>query len=240
MASTRDTAEEKRQAGLAAAQLVESDMLIGLGTGSTAAFLVKALGERLERGEIHRVKGVPTSRATETLALEAGIPLETFETAGTCPPIDLTLDGADEVDPQWNLIKGGGGSLLREKIVAQASTRLAIMIDQSKLVDHLGAAFPLPIEVIPFGAATHQAHIRSLGGEAVLRRLPDGAPFVTDNGNWTYDVDFSGNPIDDPAALHQHLRARAGIVETGLFLRMTSTLIVGEYGTARVAHASRE
>lgn len=219
--------EEKQQAGRAAAELVENGMVVGLGTGSTAAHLVSALGDRLRRGDLRDVRGVATSRSTEELARRAGLPLLRFDGPAAPPSIDLTLDGADEVDPRWNLVKGGGGSLLREKIVAQASARLGIMVDRSKLVDQLGVRFALPIEVVPFGAATHEAYIRGLGGDPKLRTMPDGRVFLTDNGNWTIDISFGERGIDDPAVLHHQLRGRAGIVETGLFLGMTSILIVG-------------
>jgi ribose 5-phosphate isomerase A len=218
----------KEQAAMAAAGLVESGMLLGLGTGSTAAIVVREIGRRLRDGEIRDVRGVPTSEATTRLAREAGIPLITLEEV---PQLDLTLDGADEVDPAWNLVKGAGGSLLREKIVAQVSRVEAIVVDESKLVSRLVEKMPLPVEVIPFGWSTHFDFFRSLGCEPELRRNADGSPFVTDEGNYTIDLRFKGRPrrgaLTDPHRLERNLLERAGVVDTGLFLGLTSILVVG-------------
>lgn len=232
--------EPKEQAARAAAELVESGMRVGLGTGSTANLFVRALAERIRLGQLTDVVGVPTSRATEELARAVGVPLATLEEH---PQLDLDIDGADEVDPAWNLIKGGGGSLLREKIVAQASRVVAIMVDDSKIVSHLGERWALPIEVLPFGWTTHDAHFRSLGGVPRLRTSADGRPFVTDQGNYTVDVDFRGAPAEhalaDPHRLHEQLRERAGIVETGLFLGMTSILITAGPGGVTLERRTR-
>jgi ribose 5-phosphate isomerase A len=218
----------KERAAAAAAALVESGMLVGLGTGSTAALVAREIARRLRAGEIQDVRGVPTSEATAKLARELEIPLTDLE---SIPQLDLTLDGADEVDPAWNLIKGGGGSLLREKIVAQASAVEVIVVDESKLVPRLGEKMPLPVEVVPFGWSTHLDFFRSLGGDPELRRLTDGTPFVTDEGNYTIDVRFksrpSRSPLSDPHRLERNLLVRAGVVDTGLFLGMTTVLVVG-------------
>jgi ribose 5-phosphate isomerase A len=227
----------KRQAATAAADLVESGMILGLGSGSTAALVVREIGVRLKDGRLRDLRGVPTSEATARIAREEGIALLTLEEA---PVLDLTLDGADEVDDRWNLIKGAGGSLLREKITAQISRLEAIVVDESKLVRHLGERMPLPVEVVPFGWSTHLGFLKDIGGRPVLRSTPDGRPFITDEGNYTLDVGFGGaaggtdagrsdsgrSPLFDPYRLHSILRGRAGVIETGLFLDMTTILVV--------------
>ena len=217
----------KEQAAVAAAGLVESGMLLGLGTGSTAALVVKELGRRLRDGEIRDICGVPTSEATARLSHAEGIPLLTLDKA---PALDLTIDGADEIDPAWNLVKGAGGSLLREKIVAQISRAEAIVADDGKMVARLGDRMPLPLEVVPFGWNTHLDFLRELGGDPVLRRSSDGAPCVTDEGNWTIDCRFSGETgrrmLESPAALDEILRSRAGIIETGFFLGLATILVI--------------
>lgn len=225
----------KEEAARVAAGLVESGMRLGLGTGSTAAIVVREIGRRLRDGEIRDVIGVPTSEATARLARELGIPLAGLEED---PQLDLTLDGADEVDPAWNLIKGAGGSLLREKIVAQVSREEAIVIDESKLVSRLLERMPLPVEVVPFGWSTHLEFFRSLGSEPELRRNADGSPFVTDEANYTIDLRFSGRTrrgrLADPRRLERVLLERAGVVDTGLFLGLTSILVIGRPGGVEV------
>jgi ribose 5-phosphate isomerase A len=220
--------EYKEQAARAAVNLVADGMLLGLGTGSTANLIVREIGRRLREGALKGIRGVPTSEATARVAREESIPLLGF---GEAPVLDLTLDGADEVDPAWNLIKGAGGSLLREKIVAQASKAEAIVVEERKLVDRLGRSMPVPCEVIPFGWETHLDFLRALGGDPVLRLASDGHPFRTDEGNYTLDVFFRGPAGDaelaDPRRLDSLLRSRAGIVETGLFLGLTTILVVG-------------
>ena len=215
--------QAKRAAAVRAVDLVRSGMVLGLGTGSTAALAVEEIGRRLADGRLHDLVGVPTSDATERQARALGIPLSTLERH---PALDLTIDGADEVDPARRLIKGGGGALLREKIVATASRRLAVVVDRSKLVDRLGARFPLPVEVTPFGWTTHVEPIRAMGGEPVLRSR-DGAPYRTDGGNYILDVRFAGG-IDDPERVGAELKARVGVVETGLFLGFEPEVIVGD------------
>jgi ribose 5-phosphate isomerase A len=218
----------KEQAAVAAAGLAESGMVLGLGTGSTAALVVRELGRRLRDGEIRDIRGVPTSEATARLSRAEGIPLLDLEEA---PGLDLTLDGADEIDPAWNLVKGAGGSLLREKIVAQISRAEAIVADEGKLVAQLGERMPLPLEVVPFGWNTHLDYLRGLGGAPVLRRDAEGKPFVTDEGNWTIDCRFSGDAgrrmLENPVVLDAKLRARAGIIETGFFLGLATILVIG-------------
>lgn len=214
----------KEQAAMAGADLVKSGMALGLGTGSTATCLVREIGHRLREGSLEGIRGVPTSIRTARLAKEEGIPLVTLEESA---PLDLTLDGADEVDPDWNLIKGGGGCLLREKIVAQASTKEVILVDQTKLVSRLGEASPLPVEVTPFGWQDHRRFFHTLGGDATLRLDPEGGTFLTDEGNFILDIRFSDpQALVDLEGLNQKIRSRAGVIETGLFLGMTSILIV--------------
>lgn len=212
----------KQMAAEHGAKLVESGMVIGLGSGSTATLAVQAIGRRLREGSLRNVIGVPSSSAIAGVARESGVPLRTLDEH---PVLDLDLDGADEVDPKLNLIKGLGGALLWEKVVAVASRRVVIFVDESKLVDRLGTKAPLPVEVIPFGWRTHLAFIESLGGKPELRTNPDGRPFVTDEGNYILHCRFDG--IADPAGLDAKLLARAGVVGTGLFLGMAHQVIIG-------------
>lgn len=213
----------KQRAARRAAEYIEDGMRIGLGTGSTAAFFLEALASRRAEGELQTIAGVPTSRATEHRARELGIPLITLEDV---PRLDMTVDGADEVDPELRLIKGMGGALLREKIVASASDRLLVIIDDGKLVDVLGESSPLPVEIAPFGWNTHHRAIRGLGGEPVLRVQDDGEPVVTDGGHWLLDCRFAEG-ISDASGLDRALRSRPGVVETGLFIDLATRIIVG-------------
>ncbi|HEX8569856.1 MAG TPA: ribose-5-phosphate isomerase RpiA [Caulobacteraceae bacterium] len=223
----------KRAAGEAAAAMVEPNMTVGLGTGSTAAWFVRALGERVRYGL--RLRGVPTSEATAELARELNIPLVDLDEAGE---IDLTVDGADEIGPGLALIKGGGGALLREKLVWQASKRCVVISDSTKRVSRLGA-FPLPVEVVRFGHATTARRIASaLGGaDYVARpqlRMREGAPFVTDAGALIYDLPCRS--IADPQALAAALKAITGVVEHGLFLGLAhEAIIASDEGLAREA-----
>jgi ribose 5-phosphate isomerase A len=216
----------KRQAAAMGIAGVADGMVVGLGTGSTAAWAVRLLGEKVAAGL--RIRGVPTSEATARLAAEMKIPLVDFETIWT---IDLTLDGADEVDPGLNLIKGGGGALLREKIVAAASRELVVLVDPRKLVPRLGDRFPLPVEVTPFGWQQTARHLAALGAQPKLRA--DGTtPFLTDNGNHILDCRFPGG-IDDPARLEREIDAIPGVVESGLFVGLARRVIVGYPDGAR-------
>ena len=200
---------------------VRSGMVVGLGTGSTADQFLQALAAALREGRVTGITGVPTSRQSERRAMHLGIPLTTLS-ASARPAI--TIDGADEVDPSLDLIKGLGGALLREKIVAQNSDQLLIIADSSKAVTQLGTQSPLPVEVAMFAHETHEDYLRDLGAEPALRRTQEGTPFTTDNGNYIYDCRFRGG-IADPAALSAALRARAGIVESGLFLGIAAIAI---------------
>jgi ribose 5-phosphate isomerase A len=218
----------KRAAGYAAAELVGSGMLVGLGTGSTAKFVVERLGARV-RDEGLRFTGVPTSEATAAQARGFGIPLAEPDAA-----LDLALDGADEIEQgTLRLIKGLGGALLREKIVAQLARRFVIVADESKLVTVLGERAPLPVEVSAYGLAATTRRVAELGGAPVLRRAADGAAFRTDGGNAILDCPGFA-PIRDPFTLQRDLRAIAGVFETGLFVAMASeALVAGADGLVR-------
>lgn len=211
------------------AGLVRSGMVLGLGSGSTATLMVQAIGEKLRAGTLRDVIGVPSSSAIAAVATAAGVPLTTLDAH---PVLDLDLDGADEVDPHLNLIKGLGGALLWEKIVATAARELVILVDDSKLVPILGGKAPLPVEVVPFGWKAQRDFLSGLGGTPVLRTRPDGQPYVTDEGNYILDTRFAG--IADPAALERQLLLRAGVVATGLFLGMARQIVVGKAGGIEV------
>lgn len=220
--------DDKRLAASAAVDLVEDGMVLGLGTGSTAVFAVEMLGERVKNGL--RIKGVPTSDSTEQLAKSVGIPIVTLD---EFPQLDLDIDGADEVEPTLCLIKGGGGALLREKIVAYASKRVVIIVDEKKLVDKLGK-FHLPIEIVPFSRGLIQETIKKMGASSVVREK-NGQVFHTDENNLILDCDFG--LIDDPRALGKQLSLIPGVVEHGLFLDMVERVIIG--GDGRVKTLSR-
>ncbi len=220
------TDESKREAGQRAAKLVQSGMVVGLGTGSTAAFAVEAIGRRLSSGELRDVVGVPTSEQTRHFAEQLALPLTTLNEH---PKVDLTIDGADEVDPSGNLIKGGGGALLWEKIVAAATRQYVIVVDASKLVERLGQHFALPVEVVPFGWRTHEEAIRALGAQPTLRVGRTGDPILTDGGHYILDCRFPSG-IEDAWLVDRMLRTRPGVVETGLFLGMRPRVIVGGMG----------
>lgn len=214
------TDQYKAQAALAAVDLVQSGRVIGLGHGSTVQYALEALAAKLEAGELKDIVGVPCSKHTEAEAKRLGIPLTDINDVTR---IDLTIDGADEVDPNLNLIKGGGGALLREKIVAQASQREVIIVDHGKLSSVLGSNFPLPVEVERFGWQRQVTYIKGLGAEVELRKR-GGEPILSDQGNYLLDCDFGS--IDNLYALAIALEGRAGILEHGLFLNLATDLIV--------------
>jgi ribose 5-phosphate isomerase A len=213
--------ELKKKAAIHAVDFIESDMVIGLGTGSTANFAIIEIAQRLKAGDLSNIVGIPSSERTEKLARGLNIPLVDFEAH---PTIDLTIDGADEVDPDLNLIKGGGGALLREKIVAQASRRNIIIADESKLSTLLGTRWAVPIEVVPFARKTEEIFIESIGGSVTLRLGKNDSPFLTDQQNVILDANFG--QISDPGDLVSRLNPRAGIVEHGLFLGLATDVIV--------------
>ena len=209
----------KRAAAERAVAFVESGMVLGLGTGSTAAFVVEALARHVARGL--SIAAIPTSEHTAEMARGLGIPLATF---GEHRRIDLAIDGADEVERgTLNLIKGHGGALLREKIVAAASRRFVVVVDDEKLVDRLGERFPVPVEVVQFGWQATAASLESLGAKPVLRQS-DGRTFVTDGGNFILDCPFG--PIAEPRRLEQSINMTVGVVENGLFLGRSTCVVV--------------
>jgi len=216
----------KRLTGEKAAEYVKDGMKIGLGTGSTAYYAVKKVGEMVRNGL--KVKAVPTSKETAELAEKEGI--ELIELADV-DKLDLTIDGADEVDQDFNLTKGGGGALLREKIVASASERLIIIVDESKLVEKLGA-FHLPVEITPFSWQYTQRMVDKFDCKSTLRKK-DGEVYVTDNGNYILDCDFG--VIENPIKLTEELNKLPGVVENGIFAEMADVVIVGyENGEVKV------
>ncbi|UCE19644.1 MAG: ribose-5-phosphate isomerase RpiA [Gemmatimonadota bacterium] len=227
-----DTSEFKRQAAEHAVGFIKSGMIVGLGHGSTATFAVRHIAQLLKEGQLRNILGLPCSRQVETEAQRLGIPLTTLEEH---PALDVTIDGADEVDPHLNLIKGGGGALVREKIVAQASLREIIVVDESKLSPVLGTHRPVPLEVIPFGWETQLSFLKSMGGKPALRQENDGTPFKTEQGNLILDCTFG--PIDRPARLAASLSERAGVVEHGLFLGLARDVIVA--GRSGIRHLRR-
>jgi len=217
----------KRAAARAAADLVRSGMRLGLGTGSTFTHVLDRLAERI-RDEDLDILGVPTSESTAQRARELEIPLTELDAVDE---LDLAIDGADEVDSAKNLIKGGGGALVREKIVAAAARELVIVVDSTKVVDRLGTTFRLPVEVMRFGARHAARRLERLDLRSELRTRGD-APFVTDNGNWIFDCEILGRP--DAAELECRINAIAGVVDNGLFVGMTGDVFIGESdGTVR-------
>ena len=227
-----DTETWKQQAAERAVEFVESGMVVGLGYGRTVRLALHRLAQLLQAGDRRDVIGVPCSIQTEAEARQLGIPLTTLDEH---PVVDLTIDGADEVAPNLDLIKGGGGALLREKIVAQASRREIIVVDESKLSPALGTRRPLPVEVVPFGWCSQAAFLEALGARVTVRQGPDGTPFRTDQSNLILDCDFG--PIAAPARLAAQLDARAGIVAHGLFLGLATDVIVA--GVQEIRHLRR-
>ncbi len=229
----KDVLELKKQAAECAVEFVKSGMVVGLGHGTTAIFAVRRIAQLLQEGCLQDILAVPCSHQVEKDARRLGIPLTTLD---EYPTIDLTIDGADEVDPHLNVIKGGGGALLWEKIVAQASHREIIVVDESKLSPVLGTHWPVPVEVIPFGWRSQALYLESLGARVEVRHHSDGTLFKTDQGNLILDCHFG--PISDPARLAARLNERAGIVEHGLFVGLATDIIVGCVGGVR--HLKRE
>jgi ribose 5-phosphate isomerase A len=214
--------QRKKEAANAAAMLVETGMVVGLGTGSTAAYLVSALGRRVAEEGL-RIVGIPTSERTAEQARSLNIPLTTLE---ECSQIDLTIDGADEVERgTLFLIKGHGGALLREKIVAAASKRMAVVVDETKLVKRLGSTFSVPVEVVPFGWKATERKLQALDANPTLRLAGDGKPYVTDGGHYILDCAFG--PIAKPKEVAREMDHVVGVVEHGLFLGFAEQVFVG-------------
>lgn len=234
MNETDHIVELKRQAAVRAVDFVQNGMVLGLGHGSTTRPAVDEIGRRLRAGTVQDIVGVPTSEATRAQAQSLGIPLTTLAER---PSLDLAIDGADEVDPALNLIKGLGGALLREKIVESAARRFVVVVDESKLVEKLGTRGPLPVEVTQFAWEAHARWLESLGCRVELRRETDGNPFITDNGNYIIHCTFRDG-ISDPAALAQTLIQRPGVLEHGLFLGMATEVVVAGDDGVRVVEGA--
>jgi ribose 5-phosphate isomerase A len=218
----RDQTALKRAAAFRAAGLVRSGTVVGLGTGSTVRPLLERLGELLEAGALRDVLAVPTSEHTAAQCRALGIPLTTLDEH---PRLAIAIDGADEVGPGLDLIKGLGGALLREKLVALAARRFVVIADASKRVRRLGTRAPVPVEVVPFGWMTHLPFLRRLGAQPVLRRTADGEPYRTDGGHWIVDCRFPRG-LADPRSVSRALARRPGIVEDGLFLGIADEALV--------------
>jgi len=232
----RETDNFKKLAAERAVELIKPGMVVGLGHGSTAFHAVHRVATLVANGELEGVVAVPCSRFVEAEAKKLGMPLTTLENH---PVIDLTIDGADEVSPSLDLIKGGGGALLREKVVAQASRREVIVVDESKLSASLGEKWPVPVEVTPFGWLPELQYLKSLGADVRLRLGEDELAFETDQGNYILDADFGS--IHDPAALAAILDARAGVVCHGLFIGLaTDVIIAGPEGVRHWVAQLRE
>ncbi|MDB4948773.1 MAG: rpiA [Gemmatimonadetes bacterium] len=229
---TSGTEALKRAAAERAAEWIRDGMTVGLGTGSTVRHLLDVIAERRAAGEWAGIVGVPTSADTAERSRRLGIPLATLDER---PRIDVTIDGADEVDPALRLIKGLGAALLREKVVASVSRTLVIVADESKVVGRLGTKAPVPVEVDPFAAGVLPDFFRSLGAQPMLRRM-DGATVVTDGGHWIFDCRFPDG-IDNPEALEAALSNRPGVVENGLFLGMAAAAVIAGEGGVRVLTA---
>ncbi|MBD1840361.1 ribose-5-phosphate isomerase RpiA [Coleofasciculus sp. FACHB-64] len=214
----------KQEVGKAAAARVQSGMIVGLGTGSTTAYAIESLGDRLKSGDLKDIKGIPTSFQASVLAKQYGIPLTTLDEADR---IDIAIDGADEVDPQHNLIKGGGAAHTQEKIVDCLAEQFIVVVDSSKLVDKLGSTFRVPVEVIPMAMTPVMRAIEKLGGKPELRMgVKKAGPVVTDQGNLVIDVKF--DTLDNPGELEKTLNNIPGVLENGLFVGVTDLVLVGE------------
>jgi ribose 5-phosphate isomerase A len=213
----------KQAVARVAANRVKSDSIVGLGTGSTTAFAIQFLGERLKSGDLKNIRGIPTSFQAAALARRYGIPLTTLDDVET---IDIAIDGADEVDPHKNLIKGGGAAHTQEKVIDSLADFFIVVVDRSKLVEKLGVG-PVPVEVLPFAVAPAMREIRKLGGQPAIRMaINKDGPIITDHGNMVLDVKFEH--IDDPGELNRSLNTIPGVVDSGLFVAAADVVLVGE------------
>jgi len=224
-----DRERMKQLACQRAAQEVQDGMVLGLGTGSTVYYFLHELGRMVREGV--RMTGIPTSVQTAQLATQLAIPLTTLDDQ---PHLDLAVDGADEVDAHLNLIKGAGGALLREKIIAANAARFLVVVDEGKMVTQLGERYSVPVEVVPFGHTPAMRALEGLGARVTLRRGTDGQPWLSDNGNYILDCHFG--PIPDSMALQKALLAIPAVVDSGLFLNMTDTVIIGHAEGVRLLH----
>jgi ribose 5-phosphate isomerase A len=214
----------KQEVGKAAAARVQSNSIVGLGTGSTTAYAIQYIGERLAAGDLKNIVGIPTSFQAEVLGKKYGIPLTTLDAVDH---IDIAIDGADEVDPQKNMIKGGGAAHTREKVVDSLAEVFVVVVDGGKLVDKLGSTFLLPVEVIPMALSPVMRALEKLGGKPELRMgIKKAGPVVTDQGNLVIDVKFES--IDDPANLEKTINNIPGVLENGLFVGVATVILVGE------------
>jgi len=214
----------KQEVGKAAAERVKSGTIVGLGTGSTTAYAIQYIGDRIKKGELKDIKGIPTSFQAEVLAKDHGIPLTSLDAVDH---IDVAIDGADEVDPQKNLIKGGGAAHTREKVVDSLADQFIVVVDSGKLVERLGSTFKLPVEVIPMAYAPVMRAIEKLGGKPELRMgVKKAGPVVTDQGNMVIDVTFDS--IDNPGELEKTINNIPGVLENGLFVGVANVVLVGE------------
>ena len=224
MSTTDPVKLMKQQVGKAAAAKVQSNTIIGLGTGSTTAFAIQFLGERLQKGEIANIAGIPTSFQAEILARQYGIPVTTLDAV---EQVDIAIDGADEVDPNKVLIKGGGAAHTREKLIDGQAKSFIVVVDSSKLVDQLGSTFALPVEVMPLARVTVTAALKRLGSEPELRMgINKDGPIVTDQGNFIIDAKF--DRIDNPADLEKNINNLPGVLDNGLFVSLADIILVGE------------
>lgn len=222
----------KKQAAEKAVEYIEDGMIIGLGTGSTTTFAVRKIAQLIKARSLQKIQAIPSSKRTERLAKRLHIPLTDFSKV---TQIDLTIDGADEVDSRLNLIKGGGGALLREKILIQASKRVIIIVDETKVSKKLGTSWPIPIEVLPFAWEVEARFLKSLRAKPTLRRDARKKPYLTDQKNYILDTEFS--QIKDPEVLNSKLNQRAGIIEHGLFVEMVTDIIVA--GAKGITHLKK-
>jgi ribose 5-phosphate isomerase A len=214
----------KQEVGKAAALLVKSGSIVGLGTGSTTAYTIQFLGDRLKSGELKDIVGIPTSFQSEVLAKEYGVPLTTLDAVDH---IDIAIDGADEVDPHKNLIKGGGAAHTREKVVDYLAAQFIVVVDSGKLVERLGSTFAVPVEVIPMAITPVTNAIKQLGGKPELRMgVKKAGPVITDQGNFVLDVRFDS--IDDPVNLEKTLNNIPGVLENGIFVNCADVVLIGE------------
>ncbi len=223
--------EYKRLAAIEAVDAIESGMMLGLGTGSTANYAIEEIGRRIADGRLSNLHGIPSSVRTESLARTYNIPLMTFD---DCQSLDISIDGADEIDAKLRLIKGGGGALLREKVIAQATKRFIVIADESKLSSVLGEKWALPVEVVPFAWRTEAKYVESIGAFAQLRIDSDRKPLMTDQHNYLLDCNFG--LIENPESIAFLLSSRAGIVEHGLFIGLATEAIIA--GASGIRHIS--